>query len=798
MRFSAVALMWGSSYFWIKMALGGLTPTQFSVARVTVGAAAMLVLIAVTGSALPRRPAVWLRLLVIALLTTALPVLLVALVPDATGKDVGVVSVFNASVPLWVLALSLLRRDRPGGGRLIVGVLTGFAGVLLMFSPWQDPGSWVGGASLVNFAAAIAYAYALIFMRRVMAAEALSPLVISASQALLAVAWTALTLPWQGWGPAPQWSLGVLVAVGVLGVGNTAVVFTLFVRLVRDEGPMAASTVLYLVPVVLVLGRAALEGTSVTTLQALGMVVAVGGVITARWPRRTSRRPVPRRWALTSPRPRTGIALVLIVACQAMILVDDMIVNIALPGMSAELALTPTQLSWVINSYLLTFGGLLLLGGRAGDILGHRRVFLAGVTLFTVTSLLRGLATDEWQLIAARAGQGVGAALASPCILALIINMYREGPHRKRAIAGYTAVGGLGAAVGLLVAGMLTSASSWHWVLMLNVPLGVLILVLAPFVVPETVRHPGRFDLAGALTSAAGLAALGYALSSASGDGWRALPVRCSFVIGLLLLLGFVAIERRARQPIVVPGLFADRSRSCAYLVVLLVQGSQIGQLFFLTQFFQLRLNFSPLLAALAFLPVTVTLLALAAAVVRLEPRFGARPLIVIGAAMLGGSNLLLARLSMSTNYLTDVLPALLLLGGGIALGTIPATIAATSGVRRAEAGSASSVVNALTTLGAALGLAVLVTVMTNASTAAAVQVPAGVGEQAAQGYAFVAGMSASFRAASLFAVAALVVALFIRRRSEAPRPAPASASAQRRLAGGDADVPVEPVASER
>jgi EmrB/QacA subfamily drug resistance transporter len=474
---------------------------------------------------------------------------------------------------------------------------------------------------------------------------------------------------------------------------------------------------------------------------------------------------VTERPAVASRVPRTGIALALIVACQAMILIDDMIVNIALPGMSAELALTPTQLSWVINAYLLAFGGLLLLGGRAGDIVGQRKVFLAGVTLFTAACLLRGLATIEWQLIAARAVQGVGAALASPCILALIISMYREGPRRKRAIAIYTAIGGLGAAVGLLLAGALASTSSWHWVLMLNVPVGVLILLFAPFVIEETERQPGRFDLPGALSSAAGLAALVYALSNAGGDGWQSLPVRCTFGAGLLLLSGFVAIERRARQPIVVPRLFANRSRVCAYLVVLLVQGGQIGQLFFLTQFFQQRLDFSPLLAALAFLPVTVTLLTLAGVAVKLEQRIGARPLIVVGAAMLIGSNLLLARLNISTNYLTDVLPALLLLGGGIALGTIPATIAATTGVNRTESGSASSVVNAVTTLGAALALAVLVTVMTDAGITAADHVPAGIPAQAVQGYTFVVGMSASFVAASLFAFASLVVALFIRRR---------------------------------
>lgn len=287
--------MWGLSYFWIKIALGGLTPTQFSVVRVSVGAAAMLVLIVVTGSALPRQAARWLRLLVIAALTTALPVLLIALVPEATGKSAGVVSVFNASVPLWVLALLFLLGDWPGSRRLITGGLASFAGVLLMFPPWQDPDRWISWASLVNLVAAIAYACALISMQRLMVSAAMPPLVLSASLALLGVAWTALTLTWQDWGPSPQWSVSVLIAVGVLGVFNTAVVFTFFVRLVRDEGPMMASTVLYFVPVVLMVGSAVLEGTSVTMLQVLGMAVTAGGVILARWPQRTSDVPVPHR-----------------------------------------------------------------------------------------------------------------------------------------------------------------------------------------------------------------------------------------------------------------------------------------------------------------------------------------------------------------------------------------------------------------------------------------------------------------------------------------------------------------------
>lgn len=284
LRFGAVALMWGSTYFWIKQALGGLSPGQFSFLRVLVGAVAIVAVVVVVGAVLPRGAGVWLRLLLIGFLTNALPVLLVQVVPDATGADVGVVSVFNASVPLWVLLLAPLAREPRTTARLAVGVLVGFAGVLLVFPPWEQADRWLTWGSLVNFVAAVAYGLAMVAMRRLMVAAEVSPLVLSATQAFFGVGWAALAIPYQGWGAAPEWSTPVVVSLLVLGVLNTAVVFTFFTRLVLDEGALRAGTVLYVVPIVLVLGSAWLEGTPVTTVQFVGMAVAVVGVVIARLP----------------------------------------------------------------------------------------------------------------------------------------------------------------------------------------------------------------------------------------------------------------------------------------------------------------------------------------------------------------------------------------------------------------------------------------------------------------------------------------------------------------------------------
>ncbi|MFF5449561.1 MFS transporter [Streptomyces sp. NPDC012888] len=453
--------------------------------------------------------------------------------------------------------------------------------------------------------------------------------------------------------------------------------------------------------------------------------------------------------------PRPGLALAVIAGCNAMIQLDDAIVNIALPGMRTDLGLSAPGSSWVLNAYLLAFGGLLLLGGRAGDILGRRRVFVTGVALFTAAAALRGLATGAELLVAVRVLQGIGAALAAPSGLALVLSMFAEGAPRKRAIAVCTAAGAVSTAGGLLLAGALTSLSSWRWVLYLNVPLGLAILavlVLAPGTITETRRNPGRFDLAGALTSALGAACVVHGLARAAEHGPTDIAAVACTAAGALLFVLFTTIERRAEQPVVMLRLFHSRDRVLAYAGTLAVPGSIMGAYFFLNQYFQQLAGYGALTAALALTPLPAAMAATAGLAVRAERRLGPRRLMASGATLLVAGNVWLSQLSGTTGYPTGILPALLLLGAGMACCVIPPTVLATSGLRPDEAGAASSVLNAVQTLGGSLGLAMLVSVATRAGAASPTS-----------------AMSAGFTAGATCALLALTTALLIRR----PRPTP-------------------------
>ncbi|GGO38143.1 MULTISPECIES: MFS transporter [Streptomyces] len=413
---------------------------------------------------------------------------------------------------------------------------------------------------------------------------------------------------------------------------------------------------------------------------------------------------------------RPGLALTIIAACQLMVVLDATIVNIALPHIQDALKFSTTDLTWVVSAYTLTFGGLLLLGGRAGDILGRRRVFMFGILLFTFASLLGGFAQEPWQLLAARALQGVGGAIASPTSLALITTTFPEGPERNRAFGVFAAVSAGGGAIGLLAGGMLTEWLDWRWVLFVNVPIGVLIAFLTPLYISESERHPGRFDFVGALTSTAGMASLVYGFIRASEEGWRDGLTLASFGAAVVLLVAFVFIESRAKEPITPLKMFADRNRSGTYVIMLSLAAAMFGMFFFIVLFVQNVLNYTPIEAGLAFLPVTVAIVIGAGLSQRFLPVLGPKPFMVTGSAIVALGLGWQTFITPDSSYAGGVLGPMVLFGFGMGLNFVTLTLTAVSGVAVHEAGAASGLLNATQQVGGSLGLSILTTVFGTAS----------------------------------------------------------------------------------
>jgi len=472
---------------------------------------------------------------------------------------------------------------------------------------------------------------------------------------------------------------------------------------------------------------------------------------------------------------RPGLALAIMLGAQLMIILDATVVNIALPHIESGLRFSSTSLSWVMNGYTLTFGGLLLLGGRAGDILGRRRVFIAGITIFTLASLAGGLATSAGMLLAARAVQGAGGALASPAVLALVVSGFAEGKERTRALAIYAGVVTGGSSLGLVLGGVITEWLSWRWVLFVNIPIGILVVVLTPLFVAETPRLPGRFDLAGAITSTAGVALLVYGFIRAASDGWGSRTALAAFAVAIVLLAGFLLTETRAQQPITPLRLFADVSRSGSYAARLLLVAGMFGMFFFLTQFLQDVLGFSPLRAGVAFLPMTIMLFAVSRAVPRLLPRFGGKRLMILGMLPVIVGMAWLSRVSPGTSYWTGVIEPMVLFGAGMGVVFVPLTSVSLMGVRPEDSGAASSMVNVMQQVGGSLGLAVLVAVFGTASKNALAHPVPGLSAAAFQQHVLAHGMSVAFGLAAIFDVIVLVlIAVLVRGgpRAAAPRPA--------------------------
>jgi EmrB/QacA subfamily drug resistance transporter len=429
---------------------------------------------------------------------------------------------------------------------------------------------------------------------------------------------------------------------------------------------------------------------------------------------------------------RLGWALVLISVAQLMVVLDSTIANIALPYIKADLGFSDSGLTWVVTGYALAFGGLLLLGGRLGDLYGRRKIFMAGLVIFAVASLLGGLAGSEPILLAARGLQGVGAALASPTALALITTTFPAGPARNRAFAVYAAMSGAGAAVGLILGGWLTGSSldlfgatidGWRMTFLINVPIGIIAAALAPRVFAESESHPGELDIPGALTGTFGLLALVYGLSRAAQEGWSDTVTIASLVAGVGLLAMFGFIESRAEHPLLPFRIFLNRTRAASFVAMMLLPAAMFSMFFYLSLYIQNVMGYSPLQAGFAFLPFSAGIVVAAGISSHLASRVDPRYLAGIGTLMASTALYGFSRLPYDTTfpasdvtgrYVTDILPFIILMSLGMGMTFVPLTLTAVHHVRAEDSGIGSGVLNTMQQVGGALGLATLATVATH------------------------------------------------------------------------------------
>jgi EmrB/QacA subfamily drug resistance transporter len=479
--------------------------------------------------------------------------------------------------------------------------------------------------------------------------------------------------------------------------------------------------------------------------------------------------------APTGWRRNPSVVLFVILTAQLMVVLDATIVNVALPHIQRSLHFSNSSLSWVLNAYVLTFGGLLLLGARSGDLLGRRRTFMAGITLFSVSSLAGGFATSAGMLLAARALQGVGGALAAPAALALLTTFFPEGAARVKAIGLYTTVSAAGGALGLVAGGFLVQWASWRWVMFVNVPIGLAVLVVGRSVLIETERRHGRFDLAGAITSTLGMTAVVFGLVEAGTKGWAAPVTFGSILVGLALLGMFVRIERTAPEPVLPLRILADRTRASANVARGLGYAGMYGMIFFLTQFLQDIQGHSSLVTGLEFLPTPTCVFLFSQLTSRvLVNKMPAKVLMLVGTSS-GALGLLLAtQLHANTPYL-QVLGSLILIGAGMGISFVSLTTAGLAGVAPEDAGAGSGLINVMQQLGAAVGLAVLVTVFDTVTPGAR---SAGLSTAAhastAARTALVHGIDVTMAAGAGFALVALaLIAIAVRAPMRTRVPAP-------------------------
>src|ERR671929_120551 len=406
------------------------------------------------------------------------------------------------------------------------------------------------------------------------------------------------------------------------------------------------------------------------------------------------------------------LALALLSAVQFMVVLDIAIVNVALPSIQIDLGFSQENLQWVISAYALVFGGFLLLGGRAADLLGRRRVFMTGIAVFTLASLLAGLAWSDVSLIAARSLQGLGAAVITPAALSILSTTFVEGRERNIALGAWGAVGGFGAAAGVLLGGVLTDALSWEWIFFVNVPVGVLGFVLAPILLRESRdARVKSFDALGAVLVTAGLSSLVYAITQAGQDGWLAAKTVGFFAAAAVLIVGFLGWELRHPEPLMRLGILRIKTVSGANVAGFIMGTAMFAMFLMLTLYMQQVLGYSAMRTGVAYLAVAGTAIVWSAVAAQLVTRLGVRPVLVAGMAALTAGLLYFTQVSVGGSYVGDLLPGFLLIGFGIGFSFVPISIAALAGIEPAEAGLASGLINTSQQIGGALGIAALATI---------------------------------------------------------------------------------------
>ncbi|HLX31552.1 MAG TPA: MFS transporter [Gaiellaceae bacterium] len=419
--------------------------------------------------------------------------------------------------------------------------------------------------------------------------------------------------------------------------------------------------------------------------------------------------------AITS-RVNANAVLAVVAAAQFMVVLDATIVNVTLPTIKVDLGFSEQNLSWILNAYTLIFGGFLLLGGRAADRLGRRRLFITGITLFAGASLVCGLSQSETMLLVARGAQGLGGALVSPAALSIILTTFAEGKERNRALSVWGAIAGAGGAVGILLGGVIVDVLSWRWVFFVNVPIGALLVTLAPRFVPES-RSEARtrgYDIQGAVAITLGTMGLVFTLIKANSWGWASARTLIGFVVAAALIAAFLWIERRSADPLVPLRIFSNRSLAASDVTYLLTAAALFGMFYFCTLYMQQVLGFSALKTGLSYMPFSAVLITSSTNAARLVDRFTPKPVLVTGLAIVTTGFVLLTRISGHGDYASHVLPALLVLGVGLGLTFVPVTIAATTGVSPRESGLASGLLNTTQQVGGSLGLAILSAVSTS------------------------------------------------------------------------------------